>query len=115
MYSPQFAQLMGLLLRFEESDRPSFCEIEALFYEKELTCREKGKPLNELIKYYNDNYNNITKGSETYGATTSLKSTFPMQPTPHDEELPKKEAIEEQLETRPPKNNYYKDSTLMLH
>ena len=25
MYSPQFAQLMGLLLRFEESDRPSFC------------------------------------------------------------------------------------------
>ena len=69
MYSPQFAQLMGLLLRFEESDRPSFCEIEALFYEKELTCREKGKPLNELIKYYNDNYNNITKGSETYGAT----------------------------------------------
>ena len=46
MYSPNFAQLMGLLLRFDESDRPSFCEIEALFYEKELTCREKGKPLN---------------------------------------------------------------------
>ena len=34
MYSPNFAQLIGLLLRFEESDRPSFCEIEALFYEK---------------------------------------------------------------------------------
>ena len=27
MYSPSYAQLLGLLLKFEESDRPSFCEI----------------------------------------------------------------------------------------
>ena len=46
MYSPNFAQLIGLLLRFDESDRPSFCEIEALFYEKELGCKEKSKPFN---------------------------------------------------------------------
>jgi hypothetical protein len=39
MYSANFAQLLGLLLKFEESDRPSFCEIEALFYEKELKCK----------------------------------------------------------------------------
>jgi|JI6StandDraft_1071083.scaffolds.fasta_scaffold314576_1 hypothetical protein len=115
MYSPNFAQLMGLLLRFDESDRPSFCEIEALFYEKELSCKEKNKPLNELIKFYNENYNNISRGAETYGPTTSLKSTFPLQPPVQEEELLKKEAIEEQLETRPPKNSYYKDSTLMLH
>ena len=53
MYSANFAQLIGLLLRFDESDRPSFCEIEVLFAEKEISCREKNKPLNELIKYYN--------------------------------------------------------------
>jgi hypothetical protein len=87
-----------------------------LFYEKELSCKEKGKPLNELIKFYNENYNNITKSAEQFaGATASLRSTFALQAPAPQEEEPKKEAIEEQLETRPPKNNYYKDSTLMLH
>ena len=94
MYSPNFAQLMGLLLRFDESDRPSFCEIEALFYEKELTCRDKGKPLNELIKFYNDNYNNISKSAEQFNAATaSLKSTFPLQVPQQEEEQAKKELI----------------------
>eukprot|EP00919_Chromeraceae_sp_WS-2016_P076999 GHVR01182212.1.p1 GENE.GHVR01182212.1~~GHVR01182212.1.p1 ORF type:complete len:125 (+),score=8.60 GHVR01182212.1:1734-2108(+) len=46
MYSVNFAQLFGLLLRFDEPERPSFCEIEALFYDREITCKESGKPLN---------------------------------------------------------------------
>ena len=90
-----------------------------LFAEKEMSCREKNKPLNELIKYYNENYNNMCRNNESlHAATASLKSTFPLQqplPPPTEEDPAKKDHLEEQLETRPPKNNYYKDSTLMLH
>jgi hypothetical protein len=56
-----------------------------LFYEKELSCKEKGKPLNELIRFYNENYNNITKSAEQMGNTASLRSTFAMQPPPEEE------------------------------
>lgn len=45
-YSPAFAQLLDLLLRFEESDRPSFSEIEQMFVNKEIGCKETGKPCN---------------------------------------------------------------------
>ena len=98
MYSANFAQLIGLLLRFDESDRPSFCEIEVLFAEKEMSCKEKNKPLNELIKYYNSNYNNMCRNSDTYNphqVTSSLKSTFPLQqPLPPEEDHHKKEPLE---------------------
>jgi hypothetical protein len=56
-----------------------------LFYERELSYKEKGKPLNDLIKLYNDNYSNISKSMEPIANTASLKSTFPMQPPPEEE------------------------------
>ena len=112
-YSASFSQLFSILLCFEESNRPSFCEIESLFLEKELDCKQHNKPCNQYITFYNQRYNNLTKGMvhESNANTNTLKSTRPM-PIPEEEKREKEE--EDQMETRP-KQNYYKDSTLMLH
>lgn len=72
MYSPQYLQILDILLRFEESERPSFCEIEQLFLEKEATS----KNCNEYIRFYNQHYNNLVKlNATTKSAIVGLQPT----------------------------------------
>lgn len=77
MYSPQFVSIIALMLIFDESARPSYHQIEQIFYDLELNesmtnespgvkgskgqdSLNKSTIVNEYIKYYNRNYSTIT-------------------------------------------------------
>ena len=70
-FSPLLDFSSALMLIFEESNRPSFVEIEQLFIEHENQAREaetsgkagdgKPKKMNEYIRLYNQHYNTLLK------------------------------------------------------
>ena len=128
MYSPSLVQLLDLVLRFEESERPSFSEIEQLFLNKEVMCKESGKPCSEYIKFYNQNYNNLTKNNTAHSNTVGINShlnSLREKPTAehkedrNSEDESKEEKSKDKERVSKSKNkepsNYYKDSTLILN
>jgi len=94
MYSREFVSIISLMLIFEESQRPSFVEIEYLFMEQEAKENElfhsnsKGsdddtiKGQNDLIRYYNKYYNTFLKGRSENNdqnlTTTKTTSHIPL-------------------------------------
>lgn len=129
LYSPQYLQILDILLRFEESERPSFSEIEQLFLEKEATS----KNCNEYIKFYNQNYNSLVKMNSTFKSGTlplqpssSLREplqpqtssgSFRAQEEKQDEEKEPPLADSSKAVRKPSSSagNLYKDSTLIVN
>lgn len=86
-YSREFVSLLSLMLIFEESQRPSFVEIEYLFMEQEAKdneiFRSKGsddetiKGGNDMVRYYNKFFNTFLRrpGNENNENLTTTKTT----------------------------------------